>query len=108
MTATVTIKTSEAKAATKIPNAALRYKPTPPDGPDGKPVVPPPDPPLTKGQGRVHVLTGEKPGEEKEEMRVISIGITDGLATEVKNNSLPLGTKVVTDETDTKKKGGMF
>jgi HlyD family secretion protein len=108
MTATVTIKTSEAKGATKIPNAALRYKPTPPDGPDGKPVVPPPDPPLTKGQGRVHVLTAEKPGEEKEEMRVISIGITDGLATEVKNGSLPLGTKVVTDETDTKKKGGMF
>ncbi len=108
MTATVTIKTSEAKGATKIPNAALRYKPTPPDGPDGKPIVPPPDPPLAKGQGRVYVLTSDKPGEEKEEMRVIPIGITDGIATEVLNGALPPGTKVVTDETDTKKKGGMF
>jgi HlyD family secretion protein len=108
MTATVTIKTSETKGATKIPNAALRYKPTPPDGPDGKPIVPPPDPPLSKGQGRVHVLIADKPGEEKEEMRVIPIGITDGMATEVLNGALPLATKVVTDETDTKKKGGMF
>jgi HlyD family secretion protein len=107
MTATVTVKTSEVKGSLKIPNAALRYKPTPPDGPDGKPIVPPPDPPLAKGQGRVHVLTNEKPGEEKEEMKVVSIGITDGLATQVVGG-LPAGTKVVTDETDTKKKGGMF
>jgi HlyD family secretion protein len=106
MTATVTIKTAEAKGATKIPNAALRYKPTPPDGPDGKPVVPPPDAPLAKGQGRVHVLVNDKPGEEKEETRVIPIGITDGIATEVLNGALPTGTKVITDETDTKKKGG--
>ncbi len=108
MTATVTVKTAEEKGSLKIPNAALRYKPTPPDGPDGKPIVPPPDPPLAKGQGRVHVLTSDKPGEEKEEMRVIPIGITDGISTEVKDNALPSGTKVITDETDTKKKGGMF
>ena len=108
MTATVTVKTSEVKGSLKIPNAALRYKPTPPDGPDGKPVVPPPDPPLAKGQGRVHVLTSEKPGEEKEEMKVIAVGITDGLSTQILNASLPAGSKVVTDETDTKKKGGMF
>jgi HlyD family secretion protein len=108
MTATVTVKTAEQKGSLKIPNAALRYKPTPPDGPDGKPVVPPPDAPLAKGQGRVHVLTADKPGEEKEEMRVIAVGITDGISTEVMNNALPAGTKVITDETDTKKKGGMF
>jgi HlyD family secretion protein len=108
MTATVTIKTAETKGAMKIPNAALRYKPTPPEGPDGKPIVPPPDAPLAKGQGRVHVLTVDKPGDEKEEMRVIPIGITDGISTEVLNGALPPGTKVVTDETDTKKKGGMF
>jgi HlyD family secretion protein len=109
MTATVTIKTAESKAISKIPNAALRYKPTPPDGPDGKPVVPPPDAPLAKGQGRVHVLLADKPGEEKEEVRVVPIGITDGISTEVMNGALPVGTKVITDETDTKKKsGGMF
>ncbi len=108
MTATVTIKTSEEKGSLKIPNAALRYKPTPPDGPDGKPIVPPPEAPLGKGQGRVHVLTADKPGDEKEEAKIISIGITDGISTEVLNNSLPAGTKLITDETDTKKKGGMF
>ncbi len=105
MTATVTIRTREAKAVSRIPNAALRYKPTPPKGPDGKPVVPPPEAPLGKGQGRVHVLVNDKPGEEKEEVRVISIGVTDGIDTELTDGALPPGTKVVTDELDDKKKG---
>ncbi len=105
MTATVTIRTREAKGVSRIPNAALRYKPTPPKGPDGKPIVPPPDPPLGKGQGRVHVLVNDKPGEEKEEVRVISIGVTDGIDTELTDGALPAGTKVVTDELDDKKKG---
>ena len=52
------------------------------------------------------MLTSDKPGDEKDEMRVIPIGITDGIATEVLNGALPPGTKVVTDETDTKKKKG--
>jgi HlyD family secretion protein len=104
MTATVTIKTSEVKGAAKIPNAALRYKPTPAEGPDGKPVVQAPEPPLAKGTGRVYVLTSDKPGDEKEEARVVPIGITDGIATEVKDGALPVGTKVVTDENDDKNK----
>ncbi len=110
MTATVTIKTREAKGVTRIPNSALRYKPTPPMGPDGKPVPVTPDAPLSKGQGRVHVLLNDKPGEEKDELRVIQIGVTDGLTTEVQNGSLAVGTKVITDETDdaTKKKKGLF
>jgi HlyD family secretion protein len=108
MTATVTIKTREAKGVPRIPNAALRYKPTPPNGPDGKPVPAPPEPALGKGQGRVHVLVNDKPGDEKEEARVISIGVTDGIDTEVTNGSLPLGAKVVTDELDQKKKKGVF
>ena len=110
MTATVTVKTAEAKGAVKIPNAALRYKPTPPDGPDGKPVIAPPEPPLPKGKGRVYVLTSDKPGEEKDEAKVIDIGVTDGMNTQVLGGTLPVGTKIVTDETDLnmKKKGGMF
>ena len=108
MTATVTIRTREAKGVPRIPNSALRYKPTPPNGPDGKPVPPPPEAPLGKGQGRVHVLVNDKPGEEKEEARVISIGVTDGIDTELTNGSLPVGTKVVTDEIDEKKKKGVF
>ena len=65
MTATVTIKTHESKGVPRIPNAALRYKPTPPEGPNGKPITPPPEPPLVKGTGRVHLLTSDKPGTRR-------------------------------------------
>ena len=109
MTATVTIKTREAKNVRRIPNAALRYKPTPPTGPDGKPITPPPDPPLAKGKARVHVLTNDKPGEEKEEVRVIDVGVTDGVNTELLGDALAGDVKVITDETDDpKKKKGLF
>lgn len=110
MTATVTIKTHEVKNALRVPNAALRYKPSPPMGPNGKPVPQPPEPPLVKGTGRVYVVTSEKPGEEKSEPRIVQIGVTDGLTTEIVGG-LPPGTKVVTDEiddADKKKKGKMF
>jgi HlyD family secretion protein len=111
MTATVSVKTREAKAVPRVPNAALRYKPSPPLGPDGKPIPPPPDPPLAKGTARVHVLLVDKPGEEKEEARLVHVGANDGMYTELVGNELPVGTKVVTDETDSdekKKKGKMF
>jgi HlyD family secretion protein len=95
----------------RVPNAALRYRPTPPTGPDGKPVPQPPESPLAKGQGRVWVLASDKPGQEKDEMRLVSIGITDGIYTQVTDPSLAIGTKVVTDEMDLddkKKKGKIF
>lgn len=110
MTATVTIKTKESKNVLRIPNAALRYKPTPPMGPNGKPVPQPPEPPLAKGSGRVWFLLNEKPGDEKTEQKVVSIGITDGLNTEVLGG-VPANAKLVTDETDdptAKKKGKPF
>jgi HlyD family secretion protein len=100
MTATVTIRTRESKGVTRVPNAALRYHPNPPEGPDGKPLPQPPETPLPKGKGRVFLLTSDKPGDEKEEAKVISVGITDGLFTEVTEGALSVGTKVVTDEID--------
>jgi HlyD family secretion protein len=100
MTTTITVRTHEVHGALRVPNAALRYKPSPPLGPDGKPLPQPPEAPLGKGQGRVWVITSDKPGEETDEMRTISVGITDGLYTEVTESSLGVGTKVVTDETD--------
>lgn len=106
MTATVTIKTREALGVARIPNAALRFKPTPETGPDGGAITPPPEAPLAKGQGRVHLLVSEKPGAEKDEERLVSIGVTDGIFTELTDKSLPVGTKVVTDELDQKKKKG--
>jgi HlyD family secretion protein len=108
MTATVTIKTREAKNVLRIPNSALRFKPTPPPAPDGGPGVAPAEPALAKGQGRVHVLLNDKPGDEKEEVRIVPIGVTDGLFTELTSADLPVGTKVVTDELDDKKKKGFF
>ncbi|MDP9035541.1 MAG: efflux RND transporter periplasmic adaptor subunit [Myxococcota bacterium] len=104
MTATLTVRTHEAHSVARLPNAALRYRPTPPLGPDGKPVPQPPDAPLAKGQGRVWVLTSDKPGDEKDEPRVVSIGITDGIYTELDDPQLAPGSKVVTDETDAEDK----
>jgi HlyD family secretion protein len=103
MTSTITVRTHEAHNVSRIPNAALRYKPTPPQGPDGKPVTQPPEAPLEKGKGRVFLLTNDKPGAEKDEQKIISIGITDGMFTEVTDPSLAVGTKVVTDENETDK-----
>jgi HlyD family secretion protein len=109
MTATVTIKTKEVRAAQRVPNSALRYKPTPPMGPNGKPIPQPPEAPLVKGTGRVFVLTSDKPGDEKTESRVVNIGVTDGINTEL-IGGIGMDTKLVTDEIDdpSKKKGKMF
>ena len=112
MTATVTVKTREAKGVLRLPNAALRYRPTPPnrieaakEGVEYKP-EPPPEP-LAHGKGRIYVLTDATLGKEKAGPKVIDVGITDGINTEVKTAELVLGAKVVTDETDAddKKKG---
>jgi HlyD family secretion protein len=110
MTTTITVRTHEAHGVTRVPNAALRYKPSPPLGADGKPTPQPPETPLDKGRARIWVITSDKPGDEKDDARTISVGITDGLYTEVTERSLTVGTKVVTDETDSeelkkKKKG---
>jgi HlyD family secretion protein len=110
MTATVTIKTKEVKNTLRVPNAALRYKPTPPMGPNGKPIPQPPEAPLVKGTGRVFILTNDKPGDEKAEAKIINTGVTDGINTEV-TGLLPPGVKLVTDEMDDldkKKKGKIF
>ncbi|MFO0677244.1 MAG: efflux RND transporter periplasmic adaptor subunit [Polyangiaceae bacterium] len=110
MTATVTVKTRERKNVLSLPNAALRYKPTPPPGPDGKPGPQPTLPALARGQGRVYVMTSDKPGEEKSDARVLAIGVTDGIRTELMPGTLDVGTKIVTDENDDdpKKKSKLF
>jgi HlyD family secretion protein len=106
MTATATIHSAEAKGSKRLPNAALRFKPSPPKDKDGKPIPQDPLPRLAPGKGRVYVLTDAKPGDEKIELREVDIGITDGVNTALKSE---LGTaEVVTDETDeaTRQAGG--
>jgi HlyD family secretion protein len=98
MTATVTIRSAEAKDVSRVPNSTLRYKPSPPMDNQGKPIPQTPLPPLAPGKGRVYVLTDATLGAEKTELREVDIGITDGLYTVLKTD---LGAvKVVTDETD--------
>jgi HlyD family secretion protein len=109
MTATISIRTRESKAVKRVPNSSLRYRPSPPMGPDGKPLPLPAEAPLAKGTGRVYLLVNDKPGEEKVEAKIIPIGASDGIVTEVPGNAIPDGVKVVTDEMDqsaaNKKKG---
>jgi len=50
----------------------------------------------------------DKPGEEKDEVKIVPIGVTDGLFTELTDQTLSAGTKIVTDELDEKKKKGPF
>ena len=100
MTTTITVHTHEAHGVPHIPNAALRYRPSPPLGPDGKPILQAPEASLPKGQARVWLLTSDKPGDEKDEMRIVSVGITDGIVTEVNDPAVGVGARVVTDEND--------
>jgi HlyD family secretion protein len=110
MTATVTIHTAEAKGVTRIPNAALRFKPSPPTDDAGKPITQDPLPKLEPGKGRVYVVTDSTLGNEKIEPRVVDIGISDGTYTVLKTDLS--GEKIVRDETDAaataKKKRGFF
>jgi len=112
MTATVTVKTREVKGVLRLPNAALRYRPTAAnrvdaakEGVEFKP-EPPPEP-LAYAKGRIYMLTEATLGKERAASKVIEVGITDGINTELRTSELALGTKVVTDETDAddKKKG---
>lgn len=108
MTATVTVRTKEAHGVTRVPNSALRFKPSPEKGPDGKPIPRPPEKALEPGTGRLYLLTDTTPGQEKIEPRVVKIGVTDGVHTALVE-PLPAGTRLVVDETDDKngpKKGG--
>lgn len=100
MTATVTVRSHEVKGVCRLPNAALRFKPTPPTGPDGKPQPTLPEPPLARGKGRIYLLADATPGQERAEPKIVDVGITDGITTELAGCSLSAGSNVVTDETD--------
>lgn len=106
MTATVTIRTAESKGVTRIPNAALRFKPSPPVDKDGKKIPQDPLPALGAHKGRIYVISDETLGKEKVAPREIDIGITDGVTTELKTDLS--GVKFVIDETDDPNKKRSF
>ena len=108
MTATISIRTASVKHTVRVPNAALRYRPTPPLGPDGKPLPIHPEAPLPKGKGHVYLPPPNDVGDAKQ--LVISIGISDGLFTVVESG-LDDGAKIIVDESDdgqAKKPKGLF
>ncbi len=109
MTATVAIKSSEVKSVRRVPNSALRFKPSPPVDDKGNKIPEDPLPKLEPGKGRLYVIVDPTIGKEKIEPRVVEIGISDGVNTELKTDLKDL--KVVRDETDAanpNKKRGMF
>ena len=109
MTATVTLRTANAKGVLRVPNSALRFRPSPPVGPDGKPKPFKPEPAPPRGKGRIFLPPKAEDGEPTSQM--IDIGISDGLFTVVKGG-ITAGTKVVVDETDEaaekRKQKGLF
>jgi HlyD family secretion protein len=99
MTATVTIKTREAKGALAVRNAALRFRPLPELDAEGKPIVDKPPPPLEPGKGRVYLIAGESSSD-----REISVGITDGVWTEVRSGEITPGLDLIVEQREDKKK----
>ncbi len=98
MTATVAVTTQEAKDVPAVRNAALRFKPD---------VEKLELQPLQFGQGRVFQVSGGSVGAEEVSPRVIAVGITDGLWTQVKSG-LNLGDLVVTEQLDKEEKKRKF
>jgi HlyD family secretion protein len=103
MTATVSIVTAEARAASRIPNAALRFKPSPPKdggkGPAGdKPGAPRTTDNSSRATGRVFVLVDATPGAEVIEPRTIELGVSDGVNSATSTDLG--GLKLVIDEAD--------
>jgi HlyD family secretion protein len=98
MTATVSITTQEAKDVPAVRNAALRFKP------DGESIE---LQPLQFGQGRVFRVSGGAIGSEEVVPHVISVGITDGLWTQV-TAGLGASDKVVTEQLDKEVKKRKF
>jgi HlyD family secretion protein len=108
MTATVTVRTREAKNVVAVRNSALRFKPLPELDAEGKPVIEKPPPALPAGEGRVYLVAGGPPGREELAEKVLKLGITDGVWTELAGGDLAPGTQVVVEQKDEKQKAKRF
>jgi HlyD family secretion protein len=105
MTATVAVKTREARKVLAVKNAALRFRPVLERDADGKPKPGEALAPLEHAQGRVYVPSGGAPGSETVAPRVVGIGITDGTWTELRGG-LERGSEVVVEQREQDKKKG--
>jgi HlyD family secretion protein len=105
MTATVSIRTREAHHVIAVRNAALRFKPLPEEDKDGKEKSVKPKTTIKPGQGRLYLPAGGPPGQEKYREKVVDLGITDGIWTELDKSKMKVGDLVITDQRENKKKG---
>lgn len=92
MTATVAITTRAAEQVAAAPNSALRFKPDNQEGADFGA--------LKAGQGRLFQISGGEPGAETLSSKVVDIGITDGVWTQLQAEQFAAGTEVVTEQRD--------
>jgi HlyD family secretion protein len=101
MTATVTVTTQKSDGVFRVPNAALRYKPSAGAGGSGE----------TKGApggsgkgfgatGKLFLLSAGEPAPQ-----AVKVGVTDGVMTEVEGSGLSEGAEVILEETDAKAGG---
>ncbi len=110
MTATAKVITRRSERVLAVRNAALRFEPLPELPPGASPADPPkkaeaPRPRLQPGTGRVYLL-GSGPVDHPGTLsQVISLGISDGVWTEVKD-SLKEGQEVIVDEKPREEKKG--
>lgn len=93
MTANVTFEIDRRDQAVRVPNSALRFKPSDaPEGPRGR---------AADGTRTVWVLAEGVPSPV-----IIKAGLSDGAFTEVIGGTLPIGAEVITDESGGSKKSG--
>lgn len=109
MTATATVVTRDAKQVTAVRNSALRFEPLPEkeDRKEGSVPVKKEAPPLRPGPGQGRVYQ-EGPGLKEAPgtlARLIEVGISDGVWTEVRAGLQP-GEEVIVDERPTDENRG--
>lgn len=96
MTATVTATTQKSEGVFRVPNAALRYKPSEGKGAGAEKKAAPGGSGKGFGAtGNVFLLVGDAPAA-----RPVKVGITDGVMTQVEGSGLSEGAEVILEETD--------
>jgi HlyD family secretion protein len=96
MTATVTVTAESVRGTPAVRNSALRFKPKAPEALGGSAEAKP-------GQRRVFVLEEQAagaaaPAQPKLSPRLLSVGISDGVWTQLRDGTLAPGALVVTEE----------
>jgi HlyD family secretion protein len=114
MTATVNFRSAEVKNAVRVPNAALRFRPSggtgsvPAHGNSGSiggAAGGSSDERLAKGEGRIRIVPSNAVGDEAK-VATVHVGLSDGIYTEIVDGTLTPGTRVAIGEATAPAKSG--